>query len=450
MSLGRQTRVPARQRPGIPWRHSATQSVMAGLVVFLGTVTQSPARFVYDASTYWAGSVSLAHRRDFYVDGMLNLRGVLTSVLYVPAALATSVLGDSASGPAVLIENSLLVSLVGVLLLPRLLRAWGPVTPWMVWVCAGLTWLVGGRFAPYPLVDLWAAALMLAAVVALQRRTAIGLMGAGLLAGIAFNVRPAYLLPLLLTLVVVLLRQRLAGLWFAAGTVVALVPQSMVNLRQGTGWKPWPPDMFALTQLQAYNASFVVRYDTVVLPHRDPRQFFCNPFMAQAVGDHPPLSTGGLAGLYLHTLPQSIVFVAEKVAAALHWPLSAPYFAPTGAGDQMFALLVTIVSVLGVVALVHAQSQSGFRSAPVAAWAVLAVWVGSLITVVTPSPESRFALPLVLLGIAGCATVVRGKLGSRWVAGAFMAVALVFAIGTEGLSHPAPPGPAFPATCAAR
>ena len=421
---------------------------MAGVVVFLATVTQSPARFLYDAAIYWGGSVSLAHGGSPYLTGTLNVRGVVTSVLYLPAALATRVLGDSAGGMAVLVENSLLVSLVGVLLLPRLLRAWGPVTSWMVWVCAGLTWLLVGRLAPYPLVDLWAASLMLAAVVVLQRRTKIGLIGAGLLAGIAFNVRPAYLVPLLLALAVVLLRQRLAGLWFAAGVVVGLVPQSIVNLTQGTGWKPWPPDMAALTRIQAFYASYSVRYDTVYLPGRDPQQFFCNPAMAQTVGDHPPQSTGELAALFLHSLPQSLLFVTEKAAAALHWPLSTPYFDPTGAGDRLFALLVTAVAVLGVVALVKAQPRSGFRSAPVAVWVALAVWVGSLATLVTSAPETRYALPLVLFGIAGCAMLVRGRLGFRWAAGAFVAVLVMFTIGTLGLSHPAAPGPASPVTCA--
>lgn len=130
--------------------------MIAGAMVFLGTVTQSRTRFVYDAATYWAGSVSLAHGRDPYLTGWLNFRGVFTSVLYFPAALATRAFGGSTAGVAVLVQNSLLVALVGVLLLPRLLRAWGPVTPWMVWMCAGLTWFLVGRTAPYPLTDLWA------------------------------------------------------------------------------------------------------------------------------------------------------------------------------------------------------------------------------------------------------------------------------------------------------
>lgn len=451
MSLRSQSRLQTRLQLTSPRRQSILVSVLAGLAVFLGAVTQSPApRFLYDAAQYWAGSVSLLSGGDAYVDGNLSLRGVFTSVLYLPAALATKGFGDSAGGTAVLVENSLLIALIGALLLPRLLRAWGPVTPWMVLVCAGLTWLVVGRFAPYPLTDLWAAALMLAAVVALRRSSAMGLMLAGLLAGIAFNVRPAYLVPLLLALAAVLLRRRLAGLWFAAGMGVALVSQSILNLTHGAGWKPWPSGMFALTQLQAHDASYIVRYDTAKYGlAQDPRQFFCNPEMAQAVGPHPPDSSGALVAFFTHNLPQSLVFLAEKAAAALHWPLSAPYYAPTSAGEGMFALLVTAVAVVGVVSLVNVGSRSGFRSVSLPVWVALLVWLGSLATIVTSAPETRFALPLVLLGIAGCAVLAGGRLGRWWAAGAAIAVVVMFAVGTLGLSHAAAPGPASPSICAA-
>jgi hypothetical protein len=450
VSLGDQTRGQTRTHVASLQRQSILVSLVAGAAVFVGTVTQSPApRFVYDAVQYWAGSVSLLNGGDAYVDGGLSLRGVFTSVLYLPAALATKVFGHSASGMAVLVENSLLVALIGALLLPRLLRVWGPVTPWMVLVCAGLTWLVVGRFAPYPLTDLWAGALMLAALVALERRTAMGLMGAGLIVGITFNVRPAYLVLLLLTPVVVLFRDKIRVVWFAAGVVVALVPQSIVNLRQGTGWKPWPPALGQLMQLRS-TGSYAVRYDTAAYGVvRDPQQYFCDPAMARVVVDHPPLSSGDLTALYLHHVPQWFVLVVERATAVMHWPLSAPYFAPAGARDNFFAFLVTTVVVVGVVTLVSAQFRSAFRSVPAAAWVALLVGLGSLSTIVTSNPETRLALPLVLFGIAGCAVLVGRRLGRRWAAGAAVAVVVVFAVGTLGLSHAAAPGPASPSVCAA-
>ncbi|MEP7192358.1 MAG: hypothetical protein ABI903_05780 [Actinomycetota bacterium] len=422
---------------------------MAGVLLFLGTVTQSPAQFVWDAADYWAGAASLASGGDPFSQHGMSVRGVWSAVLYLPAALAARVFGASTAAVAVLVENSLLISVVGVLLLPLLLRAWGPVTPRMVWVCTGLTWVVVGRFAPYPLTDVWAAALILAAVLALQRRPAMSLLGAGLLAGIAFNVRPAYLVPVLLVLVVVILRRRLAGGLFVVGVVLAQVPQSLVNLMHGVGWKPWPPGMVGLTQLQAYYASYVVRYDTGAanVPGLAPRQIFCDPAMAVAIGDHPPDSAGSQVLFYLHNLPQSLVFLAEKAAAVLHWPPSAPYFAPTWAGEQVIALLVTTVAVMGVASLVYTGFRSGIRSAPLAIWAALLVWLGSLATILLSAPETRFAMPLVLLGIAGCAALAGRWPGNRRVASAAIAIVVVFAIGTAGLSHPAAPGEVSPAAC---
>jgi hypothetical protein len=129
--------------------------------------------------------------------------------------------------------------------------------------------------------------------------------------------------------------------------------------------------------------------------------------------------------------------------------LSAPYFAPTGFGDKIFALVVTSVAVFGVVSLVHAGYESGFRSSPVAVWVAWVVWLGSFATISTSAAEARFALPLVLLGIAGCARLTRLRLGGRWVAAAVTAVFVVFAVGAVGLSHPAAPGPVTQASCAA-
>jgi len=226
------------------------------------------------------------------------------------------------------------------------------------------------------------------------------------------------------------------------------VPQTIMNLTHGVPWIPFPRDMTKLTQLQADHASYVVRFDTAAYgPERDPHQYFCDPFMAQAVGNHPPGSTRELVSLYLHNPSQSFVFLIEKASAAVHWPLSAPYLAPGGGGDKLFALLVTAITVVGAAALVHAQLQSGLRSTPLTVWAALAVWLGSLTTLVTPAPESRFALPLVLLGITGCGTLVRQRPCKRWIAGTVLVVVGVFALGISGLSHPSPTGPASPATC---
>lgn len=451
MEFRRQLRRHGRRNQPIALRRPRISASVAALAVFLGCVIQPTRRFVYDAATYWRGAMSLAHGHDPYLVGGLSLRGVLTSVLYLPAALSTRAFGDGAAGTSVLVENSLLVTILGVVLLPRVLRAWVPVTRGMVLVSAGLTWLVVGRFAPYPLTDLWAAVLLIATVAALQRRSPVGFAVAGLCVGAAFNIRPAYLLAVLLAVAVVLWRERLAGLWFAAGALFALVPQSIFNLTHAGGWEPWPPRMTAVMQIQATFASYVIRYDTVAFVRApDPRQFFCSPSMAAAIGDHPPASTGGLAVMFMQDLPTSLPFAVEKLAAVMHWPLAAPYFGPTGSWDTVFALLVTTVSLLGAVALVCVQAKTGFRHAPVAVVVAGAAWIASAATVVTSTPETRFALPLVLFGVVGCAAATRVWLGLRWGGVAVAAVALVFAAGVLGLSHSAQPGNVTPGACATR
>ena len=132
--------------------------------------------------------------------------------------------------------------------------------------------------------------------------------------------------------------------------------------------------------------------------------------------------------------------MAEKVAAALHWPISAPYYAPSGVGDQLFAFEVTAVTVLGTASLLYMPFKHGLRSATLAGSVAPVVWLGALATIVTASPETRFALPLVLFGIAGCAALLRSRPRARWVAAAVIAVLVVFAIGVKGLAHEASPG----------
>jgi hypothetical protein len=74
----------------------------------------------------------------------------------------------------------------------------------------------------------------------------------------------------------------------------------------------------------------------------------------------------------------------------------------------------------------------------------------------TSATEPRFALPLILLGIVGCAALVPVRWSDavrrperRWVIGTVVAALVVFAIGSNALSHPAPPGGVSVATCAA-
>ena len=243
------------------------QALAGALVALVVTLQQPAPEFMYDAGHYWNGALAVLEGGGVFERGLLSLRGIATSFMYLPAAAAFKLAGGSGASFAVLAENAVLIALVGVLLLPRLVAIWRPVTPLTVWVSAVLSALVLAGFAPFPLSDLWGAVLLLAAVVVLHRRGWLPVLLSGIAAGLAFNVRPAAMFAVIGLGVVVLIGRRLSGLWYLVGAGLALLPQVAINRMHGLPSWPWPEATSALTELQAGYAAYVIRYDTVM---RDP------------------------------------------------------------------------------------------------------------------------------------------------------------------------------------
>jgi hypothetical protein len=448
----RTSSVPDSPVPGSSVTERSTSSGLWGLKLVVGAaltvalMLRPPApSFQFDAAGYWAAARGLLGDWSVFGGDVFAIRGVLTSVLYAPAAAATAVFGDSGSGFAVLAENAVLIAVIGVVLIPALVRLWRPVTARVVVVSAVGTGVLLAGFAPFPLTDLWAAALLLTTVVALGRGGAPWLLVAGLSAGMAFNLRPAALVPVAAVGVAVLVARRLRGLWFGLGVAAALVPQVLLNVWRGSTAAPWPEMTGWLTQLQSSYASYVIRYDTVsgmpIGSGAISRRFYCSPAMAQVVDGDGPSSPGELAGTLLAHLPQSVPFAAEKVGAALHWPLATPYSSTVPGVNGLFALLVTAVAVVGAAALIRHTVRLG-RGVSLAHVTALIAWACSAATLVTATTETRFALPLVLFGLAGCAHVAAGGLRPSgtaariWLVGTVVAVVAVFGFGHIGMAHP--------------
>ncbi|GAA3252950.1 hypothetical protein ACFO1B_45040 [Dactylosporangium siamense] len=436
-------------------RHRTTR--WAGLgpaaALFTATVAQGPAGgFVYDAARYFNGSLALFTDAGVAREGDLDFRGALTPVVYAPAALAEHLVGG-AGRYAVLVENAVLVAVIGAVLLPGLgpglAGRRGPAAGWLcavpTWLCAVLTWLVAARFAPFPLMDLPAAAAFLtAARLALGDRTRWALPAAGVAAGVTLNLRPAYLLPLAVLGGLLAVTRRWPAAWFAAGVLAGSLPQLAVNLARGLSLSLTPPGTAGLAGFQAGYASYVVRYDTVTTGG-PPQQFYCDPSLAGAVAGHPVHSTGGLVGALAGNLPGSVLFLLEKVAAALAWSFSTPYSTAATAERYELAVPVVLIVAAGIGALC--------RTPGARALAVLAA--GVCASLMTSATETRFALPLVLLGVAGCALLAPPawdtgrRVPLRFAATVLVAAAVLGAVAAAGLAHPLPPGPATAAACAA-
>ena len=79
----------------------------------------------------------------------------------------------------------------------------------------------------------------------------------------------------------------------------------------------------------------------------------------------------------------------------------------------------------------------------------LLAWAGCLVGLTTSATETRFALPLVVIGLAGCTLLVadgrrlpRGTAGRVWVAGTIATFLVTFGAGVSGMQHTATDGAA--------
>lgn len=405
--------------------------------------------FVYDASQYWGGAQAIVRGADEFTLGGLATRGVFTSVVYLPAFVLAHVAGGSAAaaGWAVLLQNGFMVALLGAVIIPLMLRRAATIGPLHVGVSTLLTSLVLSRFLPYPLMDLPAAVCIALAVLLLcETRWWTSLLGGAFLA-LAVNLRPAYAVPAVLVILVVVAARWRRGPVAVIGAVPVVLAQVLYGRANAGVTSLWPPGTETVTAIQLNYAAYVVRYDTVPFTAEDPRLWHCSPGMATTVGDRLPASTGELFGLLVRTLPDSALFAVEKVTASLHWSSATPYAHPGEQALRPLGLLVILATCAGVVSLVALlRSRPADRTAPLA---LLALVLGVTVTLVGATPEARFSLPLVVAGLAGVVAAMARwwRQGTAWARPTLIGVACAAALsgvvavsGWQALQHDAPRG----------
>lgn len=441
------------------WFRLRGGSIVAGLVGFAIVVSRGPAdHFVYDAMVYWISSLALVSGDDVFSLGGLVLRGAVTPAIYAPAAIATSVIGDHAAAPAVLVQNATLIAVLGAVVIPALVRNFARMSQFGVYVSAVLTAVVLRGFGPYPLVDLWAVAFVLLALLAVGRIPKwYSFVVAGLLLGLAFNIRPAYLVPVILIVFVWIFYHRARALWVLPAGVLALLPQVVVNAVNTGSKVPWPVNSFVITEVQAKYAAFVVRYDTLgYVPDTQVPLFYCSPGMANRFIEGTPANNLELLGAYLKHFPGSLKFVAEKISASLIWTSQTPYSAEPSSELSALALAVVSVVATGLLALIWilVRWRKGSESRQIVP--LLALVVGSVATLAFSTPEARFALPVVAVGLVGCVALVsrisQGFGVTRpaifWGIAVLATTTTLVLVGQQGLANPAPAGDVTPVICA--
>jgi len=364
---------------------------------------------MWDAAEYLRGSMALVSGGDIYVEGSLNHRGAWTPIVYSPAATVNQILGRGGYGGGlyvvVLLQGALLVAAISVLLLPAVMRLWFPRNSTSLIVCTTVGYFVLRSFAPYSLMDTWAVALILLAICLLERRDFASLFFAGLAIGVGANLRPAYMLIAVAITAVAIVYLRRRGLVMMVGLVVAQIPQMAVNWFVNRRLTPFPVDLARIVGEWVGISSFTVRYDSIAYrPWAYGAQLYCDPAMAGIALPRLPSSTSELVTLFATHPLQAGWFIIEKFGAALLWPVTVPYFESIPVLNRLFGVVIVLITTVGISSLVLTRTKSLTPS--LSRVAVLIVIVGVLTNTALVITDGRYAISLVLIGVAGLAGLV--------------------------------------------
>jgi len=450
----------ARRQPA-SWLTGRRALVLGGIGAWLLLVTAGPVQRVFDADEYW----NLA---TYWVDGVAHaelFRGYSSGLLFVPAVLVSR---WTSIDPELVIlgEMSAILAVLGWVILPSFQgRALGrsATLPDRI-VSTVLLWFLWGGFASAALLDLPALFMFLLAVLISWRGGRWWVpLAAGLVAGLAYNMRPAYLAGAVGIVVVVALagnpdwRIRLRhSVLVALGILVALAPQSLMNVSAGAPALPPTP---ALTGefLAFHLGSGVVyqRYETALDPNwPSPQVWSCDPGGIQLVaasGSPPPSDLVSYASLMLSNPIAGAELLARRVGILLWLNERGPYVTDVAVRNPAYGV-VNVLLVGLFAAFVLARARRSPR-----------LIVGVILILLACGPalislaDLRFFVPLSVAGIAFCVPAIswlRHATGRVRLAVATACVLLLLASGVAAAQAtanqvpgvwPASGGPACPA-----
>lgn len=255
---------------------------IAFTVTLVVALLQGPKPFYGDSGSYWSLASSFTRNGHF---SLLNfhspLRGyAMALITYVLQWLARGLRWSSSS--VVKLFNATLFVLIGAVLAPRIAELTWPSQRWGMWRRVALAMLMVVFWSGdlnYPLSDFPGLALALLALVAIAHPERPGwMLLAGVAAGLAVDIRPAYLL-LMPTLIAIaawtwfrrrerrpsLVRSSLCTGLLLLGFAAVSLPQSLAAHRHHQSWSflPGGPN---LSDEQLTAGTRYQRYDTFAKP----------------------------------------------------------------------------------------------------------------------------------------------------------------------------------------
>jgi 4-amino-4-deoxy-L-arabinose transferase-like glycosyltransferase len=388
--------------------------VAAFVIVFLTYLVYlrgfGDSSFYYDSLNYWALGDTFGTPGHFsLVDFNSDIRGYALPLFnHVLASTATTAgIGDVS---VVQIFGSLEVALLGVVLIPRLVRALWPaacVTTARVLLFNGVVFIFWRDHLGFPLSDFPAATLALTGVLAVSRRSPLGYVLAGLTIGLAWNVRQAYFMMLLFVLVLVVVRAaprraplralRNVGL-VLAGVLVVSIPQMLINHHQAGSWSPTVRETRDVTLGNLSQGLRAQRYETYVgTGTQSPSVRYADP-STQAVLRQEGLTKVGSYSQYARIVerhPAEMVAAwARRIFNGLDVRYSTPYIHDLGATSEWLSLLDY---TLLFAALARLLLPAFRRSVGKVGWPEALALCCACIPAIPCASEPRYYLPLQLV-----------------------------------------------------
>jgi hypothetical protein len=363
--------------------------------------------FYFDAANYWALAGSFGSPGHFsLLDFGPSIRGY--SLPLLNRLLATIASNTGMGAPTVVqLFGALEIALLGTVLLPRLVRILAPaarVTPARVLFFNAIVFLFWRDHLGLPLSDFPALTLVVIALLAIARRSPIGYLSAGLALGLAWNIRQAYVVTLVLLLILVALRAGVRRTPLVAAAAVGLVllgvavvslPQSLINHRSAQSWSPTILAGKGIVLADLTYGMRAQRVDGNVGPeYAFGAVFYVDP-STQALLDRAHLtlisSYAQYARIVAHHPAEMAGGWARRVFNGLDVQYATPYVHDLDARHEWFSLIdYTLIFFAGVRLLVPVFR----RRLGQIAWPEVAAVCAACIPSIPFAMESRYLLPV--------------------------------------------------------
>jgi hypothetical protein len=366
-------------------------------------------RFYYDSQGYWdrarlferTGHFSLVSYDD-------PVRGYSLPLFdFVLQRIGAEVGASSAT--IVELSGGLLAATLGVIVLPRLARAFFSAAE-LSWtrvlaLNAVIFFFWRGHFN-YPLSDFPALLMTAIGMVAFLRGRSLGYLVAGLAFGLATNLRPAYAPILLAAIACAAFLPRRSARWSHRGLAVVIVvvgalavswPQMAINHHHRGSWSPLISGARQLS-LNRFTAGLLTqRTETYVGPssqYPEPLVFYLDPIGIRVRDEEGASRIGGYREYLGIVLRHPLTMIASYALHAfngLEVRYPTPYVSDL---TRSFAVRSVLSYMLLFVALMQLTVADLRRKLGHIQWFGIALFISPILTAVTSAVEPRYFLSL--------------------------------------------------------